>query len=70
MRIDYDKTLEDKEKPKEVSQTSWQKRLNDEPDFDKRKMIVFEFMDSIGMDTSDWKERKEIEKRRANKDDN
>lgn len=42
--------------------TEWQKALENEQDYNRRKIIQFNFMDSFGLDTSDWKERIEAEK--------
>lgn len=36
--------------------------LDHEPNFNKRKMMVFRCLDLIGVDTSDWIERIEAEK--------
>ena len=57
----FQQTLDNMDK-KAIKESIWQKGLNNEPDFEKRKMIVFEFLDNIGIDTKDWKERKEIKK--------
>jgi len=42
-------------------ETIWQRMLRDEPNFKKRKMLVFEFLDQVGIDTSDWEERIALE---------
>ena len=47
-------------KKEDTKETAWQKGLSEEPDFDKRKIMVFEFLDNLGIDTSNWKENKEL----------
>ena len=44
----------------------WQKSLNAEPNFNKRKMLVFECLDNIGINTSNWIERITTEKELEN----
>lgn len=44
----------------------WQGELNREPNFLKRKIIIFEALDNIETDTSNWKERLETEKELEN----
>lgn len=59
----FQRKLEDcAKKESEDKTTQWQRFLNNEPDFNKRKLMVFEFLDSIGIDTSDWKDRIEAER--------
>lgn len=41
-------------------ESNWQRDLNEEPDYNKRKMIIFKHLESIRIDTSTWKERIEI----------
>ena len=53
---EYQTEIRKYEKKKD-HQTTWQKGLNEEPDFEKRKAIVFKFLDSIRVDTTDWVER-------------
>ena len=40
---------------------SFIEKLEDEPDFEKRKLIVFESLEALGIDTSNWKERRDLE---------
>jgi len=45
-----------------VTITSWQKRMDAAVhDYDARKLLVFECLDEIGIDTTQWKERKDLE---------
>jgi len=54
------------EEKNNYKQTEWQKRLSAEADPDKRMLLNFAFLESIGVDTSDWKERIECAKRVEN----
>ena len=49
------------EKDKKI-ETVWQKGLDSEPDYNKRKMICFEMLDRIGIDTTNWTERLKTER--------
>ena len=41
--------------------TPMQKALSQEDDFAKRKLLVFQFLDALGIDTHEWKERRDLE---------
>ena len=40
----------------------WQREIESEKNYDKRKLIIFDHLDSIGINTSDWEERIASEK--------
>ena len=62
----FQKRLDEISSKQKTIETIWQKSLNAEPNFNKRKMLVFELLDNIGTDTSNWIERIKTEKELEN----